>query len=200
MGFKMINDNLNFLRTSNDIKELCAALVKAQNDMGPAIKDSVNPHFKSTYADFASVWQAAKTSLTKNGLSVVQGLKRTELEWVCITRLMHTTGQFIETDYPVVVSGAGPQPFKSATTYARRAGLELTMTIASEDDDANAAQSIFDNKAQTTNKPINKPPSNLNDKERFSSPSEFIIPFGKKYLGKKLKDIPKNDLQIFYQL
>ena len=36
------------------MKEIAAALVKAQKDFGPALKSSSNPHFKSRYADLAA--------------------------------------------------------------------------------------------------------------------------------------------------
>lgn len=131
------------MRTSAEIKELVTALSKAQSEMGPAPKDAVNPHFKSTYADYNSCWSTARGPLTKHGLSLMQGGSKVDGEWICVTRLSHISGQWIETDYPIVVSqGTGPQPFKSATTYARRAGLELIISLASEDDDANDAQSV----------------------------------------------------------
>ena len=40
------------------MKALAAALVKAQGQIEGAKKDSKNPHFKSSYADLASVWDA----------------------------------------------------------------------------------------------------------------------------------------------
>ena len=36
------------------MKEIAAALVKAQKAFGPALKTSSNPHFKSRYADLAA--------------------------------------------------------------------------------------------------------------------------------------------------
>ena len=54
------------------IAELASALCKAQAQMEGAKKDANNPHFKTNYADLASVWSAIREPLTKNGLSVVQ--------------------------------------------------------------------------------------------------------------------------------
>ena len=45
---------------SDDIKELAAALSKAQGVMAGAAKDTANPFFKTKYADQASVWDAAR--------------------------------------------------------------------------------------------------------------------------------------------
>ena len=39
------------MNSSESIKNLAVALVKAQKEMGGAVKDSKNPFFKSNYAD-----------------------------------------------------------------------------------------------------------------------------------------------------
>jgi hypothetical protein len=51
------------MKTSDSIKEIATALVKAQDDITFAVKDSTNPHFKSRYADLGSVIHAIKESL-----------------------------------------------------------------------------------------------------------------------------------------
>ena len=45
------------MNRSESINELAAALAKAQAVMAGASKDNINPHFKSKYADLASVWK-----------------------------------------------------------------------------------------------------------------------------------------------
>ena len=57
---------------SESIKELATALAKAQGALKPAVKDSLNPHFKSKYADLASVWEACREPLSSNGIAIVQ--------------------------------------------------------------------------------------------------------------------------------
>lgn len=54
------------------MKDLAAAMAKAQSEIKTALKDSKNPHFKSSYADLTSVWDACRAALTKNGISVIQ--------------------------------------------------------------------------------------------------------------------------------
>ena len=51
---------------SESIKELATALAKAQGELKHASKDSVNPHFRSKYADLASVWEACREALSTN--------------------------------------------------------------------------------------------------------------------------------------
>ena len=47
-------------------------MVKVQDQTKGAVKDSVNPFFKSDYATFTSVWDACSDALHKNGLSVIK--------------------------------------------------------------------------------------------------------------------------------
>lgn len=47
------------MNQSEQINELATALSKAQGEMQAAIKDKVNPFYKSYYADLGSVWDAA---------------------------------------------------------------------------------------------------------------------------------------------
>ena len=56
------------MNKSESIKELAGALSKAQGAMTAAKMDSVNPFFKSKYADLGSVIQASKSTLAANGL------------------------------------------------------------------------------------------------------------------------------------
>ena len=48
------------------------ALVKAQKEMGPALKSSVNPHLRSKYADLGAVMEACFDALHNNGFAVMQ--------------------------------------------------------------------------------------------------------------------------------
>lgn len=49
------------------MKQIATALVKAQNQFGPALKTSTNPHFKSRYADLSAVVEAVVDALNANG-------------------------------------------------------------------------------------------------------------------------------------
>jgi hypothetical protein len=63
------------MTTSPEIHEIANALSLAQGDIKPASKDSTNPHFRSKYADMASVIEAVREPLAKHGLSVVQEMR-----------------------------------------------------------------------------------------------------------------------------
>ena len=128
------------MNTSPTIADLATALAKAQATLTGAKKDTANPFFKSRYADLASCWEAARAALPQHGLSVVQLTRTSERdEVVVITRLMHSSGEWIEGELALPVSKADAQGYGSALTYARRYGLCAIVGIAPEDDDGNAA-------------------------------------------------------------
>lgn len=121
------------------LKNLAAALCKAQADMEGAKKDAKNPHFNSKYADLASVWDAIREPLTKNGLSIVQ-LPRSMQGGVEVeTILLHTSGESLSSVLAVPATKSDAQGFGSALTYARRYSLMAMVGVAPEDDDGNAA-------------------------------------------------------------
>ena len=121
------------------MSELAKALHKAQGQIDGAKKDSANPHFKSKYADLTSVWDACREALQKHGLSVVQFGRTSEGGAVLVTRLLHTSGEFVEGEIPLLNSKGDMQGLGSALTYARRYGLAAMVGVCPEDDDANAA-------------------------------------------------------------
>ena len=124
---------------SEQIKDLATALAKAQAEIEGARKDSTNPHFKSSYADLASVWDACRKALTGNGLSVVQGPVSDEGRVGVTTMLMHSSGQWLESTFFMRPTKDDPQGAGSALTYARRYALAAMVGVAPEDDDGNAA-------------------------------------------------------------
>lgn len=128
------------MTTSEQINEIAAALSKAQGAMKPASKDATNPHFRTKYADLAANVEAARIPLAANGLSVVQEPTTCERGVSVSTRLLHSSGQWIQFD-PLTVpfSKADAHGVGSATTYARRYALGAVLGLVAEDDDANGA-------------------------------------------------------------
>jgi hypothetical protein len=133
------------LLKSDSLAALAPALVKAQAKMGAALKDSKNPFFKSKYADLNAIIDAAIPTLNSEGIAVVQSPAVVmsvsgEVVPVIQTVLLHTSGEFIAGQTEVVAAKANdPQAAGSATTYARRYGLQAMVTLKAEDDDGEAA-------------------------------------------------------------
>jgi hypothetical protein len=125
---------------SDSIKELATALSKVQGELTYAKKDSANPFFKSRYADLESVWDACRSLMAANGLSVIQmpGNYFEGRMWL-VTRLCHNSGEWIEQEMSVPVQKADAQGAGSALTYMRRYALAAFVGVVQADDDGNAA-------------------------------------------------------------
>lgn len=145
---------------SDALDQLAVALAKAQGQMEGATKDSTNPHFRSKYADLASVWEACREPLSKNGLSVLQPVSADGPRVTVTTLLLHTSGQFIGEALTLTATQDTPQAVGSAITYGRRYGLSALVGIAPEDDDGNEAS-----KAVATPQ-VKQEPSNHRDEVR----------------------------------
>jgi hypothetical protein len=121
-------------------KNIYAALCAAQANMGRVTKGSVNPAFKSKYADLADVVSVAIPALTEQGIALFHSMHREDGTMMMRTTLSHgATDTHIHCDVPLIVNKNDMQGMKSATTYAKRIGLESVTGIAPEDDDGNAA-------------------------------------------------------------
>ena len=138
------------MKTSNEINELAAAMAIAQGQMGAAYKNSSNPHFKSSFADLASISDVIKQPLSDNGLSVVQFPINNEQGVAITTRVMHKSGQWIEESFGIKPVKAGPQEYGSLISYFRRYALAAIFAIPQTDDDANAMQLA----AEASKKPV----------------------------------------------
>lgn len=127
---------------SDEIKDLAAALAKAQSDMPIAYKNRENPYFKSAYADLSDIVKASRPSLTKNGLSVIQDIiHREDGPAVLYTILMHISGQWIESRMRILPLKNDPQSMSSYITYLKRIAYASLIGVVTgdEDDDAEVA-------------------------------------------------------------
>ena len=123
---------------SPEIDKLAAALAKAQSELEGAKKESVNPFFKSSYADLHAVIKSAFPHLSKYGLSVSQGNEIVPGAVCVTTLLMHSSGQWLRSKVKLPLSKVDAQGVGAAITYGRRYGLSAIAGIAQFDDDANS--------------------------------------------------------------
>ncbi len=163
------------MNRSESIASLAAALSKAQSAIQPAVKDKVNPAFRSHYATLESIVDACRDPLAKNDLAVVQSPvdadtpDRVALE----TLILHKSGEWISSRVSCRLAKADAQGLGSALTYLRRYALAgMVGVTATEDDDGNAASTgsaparsvVAVTKAApkppTSDKPIAKPQDN----------------------------------------
>ncbi len=137
------------ITTSETLGEIAPAWSKASADIGGAKKDAKNPHFKSTYTTLASVIDAAREALKANDLFVVQSPGAIVDGAIQMrTRILHKSGEWIETLCEVPLGKRDPQGVGSAQTYARRYALSAALNIPAVDDDGEAATERNAAKAQ----------------------------------------------------
>lgn len=148
------------------------AMTEFQKMNVKALKESTNPHFRSSYADLTSVINAVNQG-AELGLSFTQVVKYENLllkkskidngsviehqelhrDIHVLTVVRHVNGNdTLECTVPVLINGPdkdNPQKMGSAITYAKRYGLQSLYGLAS-DDDANEAS-----KKEISNKGVN---------------------------------------------
>jgi hypothetical protein len=108
------------LETSATTGALDEALAKAQGEIDIASKDSVNPAFKSKYANLTSVWEACRPALAKNSIALTQWpLASADNRLHIITRVAHK-GEWMQARFSIPVDKANAHGVGSAITYAKR--------------------------------------------------------------------------------
>ena len=123
------------VRRSESIAALAAAMCKAQAELKNPPKDSINPHYKSRYADLATVRDVVVPVLARHGLAVMQLPSDLAGSPALTTILTHTSGEFIESTARLNPVKNDPQGIGSALTYMRRYSLLGLAGVAAEDDD-----------------------------------------------------------------
>lgn len=135
------------LRTSPEIDKLAAALAIAQGawenpprDREVTVQTRTGGSYKFKYATLSAVLDATRKPLAENGLSITHIMIERNGRNRLISRLMHASGQWMESEFPLFVSEQTNQALGSALTYAKRYSRCALLDIAAdEDDDGNAA-------------------------------------------------------------
>lgn len=176
------------MKMSPTIKELAAALSKAQAEIGSAEIDShasINQSFKYSYASLTAVRDCSKLALSKYGLAVIQAPYSVEGKRFLETLLVHSSGEWISSDIELIITKNDMQGLGSAITYARRYALSSMLGIVNdEDDDGNVASGT--NQVGAKKGPVNGnrnqylPNANVSHSrqggpEAASRPSEAIL-------------------------
>lgn len=132
------------MRTSETIAAISAALATAQGAMETVAKDKTADAQKYTYryASLDTVIAAVRKPLSANEIAFWQAAETDgNGNAVIVTRLMHSSGEWLESQIAVRPAHFDAQGVGSALTYARRYGLLAACGIhpADEDDDGAAA-------------------------------------------------------------
>lgn len=134
------------MKTSDSIKEIALALCNFNKTVGAITKSSENPFFKSSYADLSSIIMHITPHLNNNGLVIIQTgseVDENSVAWQkctkVTTRLIHTSGEWIEDSVLVPMGKVDAQGMGSAFTYGRRYGIQALLNLPAVDDDGEAS-------------------------------------------------------------
>ena len=131
------------MNTSDNIDKISPAIVAAHKGMAPVIAATDNAFLKTKYADLNAVLTAVLPSFHAEGIAIVQGGEMaTDGGLLVSTRLLHESGQWIESSCPVPLTKKDGHGLGSAITYGRRYNVLALAGVAPEDDDGNAASNI----------------------------------------------------------
>lgn len=137
------------MNSSESINELAAALAKARLTFGAITKSrtvtvvTAKGNYGFAYAPLETILEAITRPLAENGLSLLQGVRARDVRGeVLATRLIHSSGQWLENETPIVSGqGSGPQAYGSSLTYSARYGIRTLLVLSTdEDDDGNASE------------------------------------------------------------
>jgi len=124
----------------SEYKNLAGALVRAQAEIEGAVKGSVNPAFRSKYADLASVIDAVRPALAKHGLAFIQEVTERDHGVYVETVVVHESGEMYRCGkLPIPAPKQDPHGYGSAISYGKRYSLMAALGVPSADDDGNAA-------------------------------------------------------------
>lgn len=144
---------------SIEIKELAEALSLAQSSMKPAEMNTLNPFFKTNYADLGSIIATAREPLAVNGLSFTQ-LVNSSPGYISVeTILMHKSGQWLSTIIALPLQDKGSrtmaQDAGAVLTYLRRYSLAAILGIYAEQDTDGNDPTKADKKTEKKVEPVN---------------------------------------------
>jgi len=127
--------------------EITKALLRAQPEMGNAVKATQNDFTKKKYADLNSVRDAIIPILNNHRIIVIQPTVTIDGKNFVKTVLIHESGEYIESFTEIIFAKQNDaQAQGSGITYARRYGLQSLVCIGADDDDGNNASKEDKNK------------------------------------------------------
>lgn len=168
------------MRTSEEISDLAAAWVAVQSKLPSPAADQVADTGKYTYkyAALNDVLNTTRPVLAEHGLAVLQSVGQSEDGVAVTSRLVHSSGQWVEDTLTMPLPGTGPQDVGKVISYARRYAYMAICGLATEDDDAQSPQT-------QAGKPKAQPKATEKKQE------EWTWPFGPEHMkGRTLPELP----------
>jgi|JI10StandDraft_1071094.scaffolds.fasta_scaffold788565_2 hypothetical protein len=120
------------MKTSESTAAIYPAIITLQSQMTTIKRDKTvsTGKYKFNYAPLDSIMETIKPLLIAQGLAVVQAVDADTLS----TRLIHTSGEWIESETFLNREHASMQGFGGEVTYKRRYALSALIGLVSDDD------------------------------------------------------------------
>lgn len=115
------------------------SFMKAQSEMGVALKNAQNPFLKNKYADLQAIQEAVFPVFHAHGFAITQACGADEHGQYVNTLFLHETGAEFSSCVYMEYKKGDMQSLGGAITYARRYGLLSLTGIPVADDDGNTA-------------------------------------------------------------
>lgn len=144
------------MKTSESIKEISAAMAKSQIKLENTIADGLG-NFNNRFTKLSTGLDMIRKVYGENGIAFTQ-MTRFDGEIIMLdTRMTHSSGEWIEGEYPVCKFPVTSQQLGSAMSYARRYAIFAAAGIASsddtDDDDGTEANAVQTPAPKRKNKP-----------------------------------------------
>jgi hypothetical protein len=125
------------------MKSIASALAAAQINMGKALKQSTNPHFKRKYADLGNVMDACLPALNEAGIAVIQPAGEDETGRYVETVFIHgESGEKLSCRVPIICRDMAPLlRMRAATASWQWLALRQRMTTATQQAKAHRSNS-----------------------------------------------------------
>lgn len=120
------------MQTSNDIDKISQALFELQTKLKPITRSKVvkTGKYEFRYAPLDSIMEMLQPLMNGAGLMVCQAVDAD----VLTTRLLHTSGQWLQSETHLNKDHANMQGFGGEVTYKRRYALSALLGIVSDED------------------------------------------------------------------
>lgn len=161
-GMEQANLSPHVNNQSFNISELAKSLSKAQAEFKPISQNRSNPFFKSKYADLDSILKAVRPALAKHGLSFYQYTSIDNGKTILHSRILHTSGQWVESQTNIAPPKADIQSYGSTMSYQRRYSAITLLGVATTDDP-------FDDDGNSVSIPVSKQKINASQTSELKS-------------------------------
>lgn len=181
---------------SESIAKIYPALIKALGELDSVKNNAENTHFKAKYSTLSATQDLFRPILAKNELGVIQSVGMREKTYVVVTRLIHTSGEFIEDTIDLMMSKQDMQGLGSAITYSKRYMVQalLNMSGTNDDDDGNDA-SGKEKKEKSQNQNQNQSQKKTEPQREKQAPKDIVYPFDSSIKNKKIGDVETATLE-----